>query len=345
MGRILFGEFQASTGSAEELVVCRVAEGELEIHCHGGRAAAEAILQTLAAAGVCVVPAEEWLAATHTDVIKAEALAALTQATTERTAAILLDQYRGALRNEVEAILAEWENAAPKEPILQEFVTAEPSRFARLCSRRRLGRHLTHPFRIVLAGRPNVGKSSLINALCGYQRAIVSAQPGTTRDVVTAATAFEGWPVELADTAGLRDSRDALESAGIARTRAQLTEADLVLVVVDNAAGWSAEEDALLRSFPACLVVYNKCDLPSAVAAERPAGVLVSAVTGMGLNELEEFLVSRLGLLALQPGDAVPFTERQGRWLEHAMDFRGLPTLTRQDCLRHLLNNPSPPES
>jgi tRNA modification GTPase len=343
VGRVIFGAFQGSTSSAEELVVCRVAENELEIHCHGGRAAAQAILQTLAAAGVRVVSSEDWLAATHADLIEAEALVALAQATTERTAAILLEQYRGALRREVEAILAEWEAANAEEPIPLEFVTAEASRFARLCSRIRLGRHLTHPFRIVLAGQPNVGKSSLINALCGYQRAIVSAQPGTTRDVVTATTAFAGWPLELADTAGLRDSPDALESAGIARTRAQLAQADLALLVVDNAVGWSAEEDALLSSFPACLVVYNKCDLPSAGAAERPAGALVSALAGQGLKELEESIVSRLGLLTIQPGDAVPFTERQARWLEHAMDFHRISTMTRQDCLRHLLNHPSPP--
>jgi tRNA modification GTPase len=297
----------------------------------------------LAGAGVRVVAAKDWLAAIHTDLIEAEALAALALATTERTAAILLDQYRGALRREVEAIVAEWEATDGEAPIAQEFVTTEPTGFARLCSRRRLGRHLTQPFRIVLAGRPNVGKSSLINTLCGYQRAIVSSQPGTTRDVVTASTAFAGWPVELADTAGLRDSRDVLESAGIARTRAQLAQADLVLIVADNAADWSAEEEALLRGFPGCLVVYNKCDLPSPSAAGRPAGALVSALTGQGLKELEESIVSRLGLLTIQPGDAVPFTERQARWLEHAMDFHRISMMTRQDCLRHLLNHPSPP--
>ncbi len=79
-----------------------------------------------------------------------------------------------------------------------------------------LGTHLATPWRVVLAGAPNVGKSSLINALLGYGRAIVFDQPGTTRDVVTADAAIEGWPITLADTAGLHDASDATESAGIA---------------------------------------------------------------------------------------------------------------------------------
>jgi tRNA modification GTPase len=86
---------------------------------------------------------------------------------------------------------------------------------------------------VVIAGPPNVGKSSLINALLGYQRAIVFDQPGTTRDVLTATTAIDGWPVELADTAGIREGDDAIETEGVARALAEIRAADLVVEVWD----------------------------------------------------------------------------------------------------------------
>ena len=99
---------------------------------------------------------------------------------------------------------------------------------------RDVGLRLIAGWRVVLAGRPNVGKSRLLNALTGYDRAIVDATPGTTRDVVTARTALDGWPVELADTAGLRPSDDPIEASGVALARARQGEADLVLVVLDR---------------------------------------------------------------------------------------------------------------
>src|SRR6185503_7750192 len=109
----------------------------------------------------------------------------------------------------------------------------------RLLALAEVGLHLTTPWRVVFAGPPNVGKSSLVNALLGYPRAIVYDQPGTTRDVLTASTAFDGWPFELRDTAGLRDgiSLDSVEVEGVARARAQIATADLVVFVHDRSAG------------------------------------------------------------------------------------------------------------
>jgi tRNA modification GTPase len=104
------------------------------------------------------------------------------------------------------------------------------------------GRHLTQPWQVVLTGVPNVGKSSLINRLLGYSRSIVYAEPGTTRDVVTAATAFDGWPVELSDTAGLRDAAGEIEAAGVERARRHLATADLA-IVFSTAAGSCARRN------------------------------------------------------------------------------------------------------
>ena len=158
-----------------------------------------------------------------------------------------------------------------------------------------VGLHLVEPWRVVLAGRPNVGKSSLINALVGYERAIVHATPGTTRDLVTAAAALDGWPVELTDTAGLHASDDALEQAGMSLARERLQRADLVVLVFDASSLWLAEDEALARQWPTALCVFNKCDLlrPDDRNDVRP-GRRTSAVSGQGIEELGRDISERL---------------------------------------------------
>src|SRR5206468_12815742 len=104
----------------------------------------------------------------------------------------------------------------------------------RVIRRAAVGLRLISGWKVVIAGRPNVGKSRLFNAMAGFARAIVDPTPGVTRDVVTFRTAFGGWPVELADTAGLRATEDAIESMGIARSRREQVDADLVLLVLDR---------------------------------------------------------------------------------------------------------------
>ena len=192
-----------------------------------------------------------------------------------------------------------------------------------LLSHSELGLHLTQPWKVVLAGRPNVGKSSLINALVGFRRSIVWAEPGTTRDVVTAATALAGWPVELADTAGLRPAQGDIEAEGIARARCQIEAADLVLLVSDLSAGWTADDDGLLAGFSRStagqassgtqriLLVHNKLDVPAAANSSRPAGVAVSALTGQGLDELAREIVRQLVPQLPPHGTPVPFTDQQ----------------------------------
>jgi tRNA modification GTPase len=183
------------------------------------------------------------------------------------------------------------------------------------------GLHLTRPWRVVLFGEPNVGKSSLINALVGFERAIVFDRPGTTRDVVTAETAFDGWPVRLSDTAGLRADAEELEAAGIERTRAELAEADLPVEVSDRSRPpqpspwfWTA------REFRPRLIVLNKADLPSAWPDEpQPDFVAaVSAHTGEGIRDLMTRIVATL-IPELPPDDEpIPITPRQTEALRAA---------------------------
>jgi tRNA modification GTPase len=303
LGRIRLRQFRGLAGSTEELIVVVISPEDVEIHCHGGPAAANAIAEALAAEGAQRIDWQQWAELVDDDPIRAEARLALAEARTERTCAILLDQYRGALAAalaQIEQLLDAGQRQAAQE------------RLARLQSLAPCGSHLTRPWQVVLAGAPNVGKSSLINALVGYQRAIVFDQPGTTRDVLAAATAVDGWPVELMDTAGLRGPVDALEAAGIEQTRRQLAQADIVLAI----------EDVSLPSAPAnelpasAIAVLNKCDLLSASLREQrlaqsPHACLVSAKTGEGLDQLCAAISRQLVPAIPLPGEAVPFTPRQ----------------------------------
>ena len=297
--RLVVGHFGDDRG--EEVVVRRHADGAVELHCHGGFAAVAMMEQTLVAAGCQRLGWRDWAAACHADPIAAAALAALADARTERTAAILLDQYHGALRRAL---------AEVRQAIERNDHKAAQTQLDALRRWTNVGRHLVQPWRVVLAGAVNVGKSTLINALAGHRRAIVHPSPGTTRDAVTVATAIEGWPIELCDTAGLRSGKDPIEQAGIERAQERLAGADLAVLVFDRSTAWSAEDRALVRQWPKALLVHNKCDLPE-TPDDRPQGVQTSALRGDGVEGLLAAIVTRLVPDPPPAGAAVPFTVDQ----------------------------------
>jgi tRNA modification GTPase len=300
--RIVFGRWCAVQAPGEEVVVCRRAADEVEIHCHGGRLAAGAIVGPLVAGGAREISWQEFATRHELGQLETEARLALSAARTERAAAILLDQWRGGVRSSLgrAAACMECGQAADAAAILHELERSA-----------RVGLHLVDPWRVVLTGRPNVGKSSLINAILGFERSIVHASPGTTRDVVTAQTALDGWPVELADTAGWRDSGDEIEAAGLQQACTQLGQADLIVLVFDVSAAWTGEDQALLAAWPDAVVVHNKCDLVHAVSQGRPPGLMVSAARGGGLDVLVRELGRRLVPEPPSPAAAVLFTQGQ----------------------------------
>jgi tRNA modification GTPase len=160
---------------------------------------------------------------------------------------------------------------------------------------------MRHGALLVLAGRPNAGKSSLFNALLGTSRALVTEIPGTTRDAIEGHTDFLGWPVRLADTAGLSDSGDRLERMGIEVSRRYLSAADLVLLCVE-ADREPGPDEAALASERTSLVVRTKRDLVSGAVE----GLAVSAVTGEGIQELRRAVADRVFGDRIALGDLEP---------------------------------------
>jgi tRNA modification GTPase len=181
-----------------------------------------------------------------------------------------------------------------------------------LVAEARQGELLRQGLRVAIVGRPNVGKSSLLNLLSQRQRAIVTDLPGTTRDLLESELVLDGVPLTLLDTAGIRETGDRVEQLGIARSREALAAADAVLLLFDLAAGWTAEDQALRELVPAgavLLVAGNKADL-AVPGAGTPADVRFSALTGEGREALVAELLRRCGASTLE-GIAVALNARQ----------------------------------
>ncbi len=310
-GRIAFGHWRDATG--EEVVVAVRDADHVEIHCHGGRAAVAKLIDDLVESGCLLSDPTALLDHKGTDPIERAARLALPKARTRRTAEILLDQLNGALHRELCEIISDLQE--------QKKIGAE-RHIELLIQRGKVGLHLTEPWKIVIGGPPNVGKSSLINALVGYERAIVFDQPGTTRDVVTATAALDGWPVEFSDTAGIRDnSSDEIEVAGIDRARLQFQSADLRILVFDATQPANHEDRTLAASSPNAIVVYNKIDLTNGIHenAARQNGFAISATRGDGIHELCQEIIQRLSPASITQGDAIPFTQPQADCLSSAL--------------------------
>lgn len=296
-GRVWIG--QMGRDVADEVVVCVKATQPLpfiEIHGHGGREVVRWLGETLAAEGAVLCSWTEFQRRIVADPLQALATETLTKAPTTRTASILLDQFHGAFASAVRSTLEALHqgNMEAAAAILKELVRHAP-----------LGRHLVQPWRVVLAGAPNVGKSSLLNALAGFQRSVVSPMAGTTRDVVTVRLAIQGWPVEFADTAGLRQTEGDLEGQGISLARSAAFTADLILAIVETTTPpvWpDVVGDRLL-------CVINKSDLPSTWEVSDDAeAVQVSANTGENLAELCDRIGQRLVPTPPEAGAPMPFT-------------------------------------
>jgi tRNA modification GTPase len=273
-------------------------EDVAEFHIHGGRAVRETLFDALAALGLRPAEPGEFSRRAvengRLDLTQAEAIADLVDAETEAQRRQALRQYDGALAALFEGWRADLIGALGRAEAAIDFsddgVGETEFLGARAAAEKisaaikahlddgRRGEVLRDGVRLAIVGPPNAGKSSLINALARRDVAIVSETPGTTRDVVSLRLDLGGYPVEIADTAGLRESADAIEMEGVRRARARAAESDLVLLLLDGSA-----ESPVLKDIRADLTVWNKNDLAT---FRKREGLSLSLKSGEGLDEL-----------------------------------------------------------
>jgi len=301
-------------------------EDVVELSCHGGEQPSRRVLAALIAAGARLArPGEFTLRAFlsgRMDLSQAEAVADLIGASTERAHALALSQLSGELRRAVDALIERLSDAVAEVEARVDFaedvggievpehvvaaIAGLDRELSALLAASAWARAVREGVRVPLVGRPNVGKSSLFNALLGEARSIVTDVPGTTRDRVSEAIELSGVRVTLSDTAGLRETADAVESIGVARAREALSGAALVLWVVDGAAPLAEEDRAIAAELVGARVVValNKCDRPRAVAGADVGALLngtagpmveVSATGALGLDALRAAMAQALG--------------------------------------------------
>ena len=339
--------FRAPTSATGEDVV--------ELSCHGGDAAPQAVLRALFAAGAAPATpgafTERAFLNGKLDLAQAEAVADLIAARGELARRGALAGLGGRLSDEVDGVrealletaaLVELELDFSEEDVafadrsaLAALLDRADALLVRLLSTARLGALVRDGARVVLGGRPNAGKSTLLNALAGQDRAIVSPTPGTTRDAVEAEIELGGLAVRLIDTAGLRETADAIEAEGTARARRAIDTADALLYVVDAAIGPDAEERAFLDALAArrpdlaVLRLANKADtLADGDTSRAWADLALSARDALAhperLDLLRERLLRALRLDLTDPeAGLVTVNERHRHHLSAARDAIG----------------------
>ena len=287
---------------AEELVVCQTEEHAFEVHCHGGNVASSRIVDSLVEGGAEVVSSHDMLLITQSDKFARSAMNLLPTARTERVAALLLDQSRGALRQSLHGISLHLEKNSTE--VAQQ-------QLERLVELGKIGVRLDKPFSVVLIGPPNAGKSSLINAMLGYERSIVFDQPGTTRDLVRAETAVDGWPIRLTDTAGVRETNNQIEREGVRLAKQSLENCDLAIVVRDLTS--SAHIDPVnigLSKTQGRILIGTKSDLVADLMADAVVDcdldLRTSATQNQGIAELNALIASELVPTPPRTGEAIP---------------------------------------
>jgi tRNA modification GTPase len=297
------GELRLGWFGGDEVVAVLIDDSstgsvEVEIQGHGSEILVDSLIRRLATRGIVPATRDEYLKAHGVKRLERLATAVLGRAETTRAAAVLYRQSQGATRAALEPIL---------EAIDANDIASAIFRIDGLLRTAPFGVRLASGFRVALAGPPNVGKSTLINALAGFERTVVSPIPGTTRDAVDVSIVLDCWPIILTDTAGLRDvTADPLEAAGIRIARDEHRRADLVLRMTE----WG-HEPITLNVDDHVIDVRTKADL--AEQADRtkvePSAVVVSAKTGEGLEFLIDRVVDRIAPAEIVASNAVVFDE------------------------------------
>jgi tRNA modification GTPase len=339
------------------------AEDVVEIHCHGSGLVLGRVMESCLSAGARLAQPGEFTKRAflngRLDLTQAEAVIETIRARSEAGLKIAQRHLRGDLGRLVDRLRTRLVGILAQVEAGIDFVEEDISFISRqaltvslqevldeirvLLRTAESGRVLREGARVVIVGRPNVGKSSLLNRLVGEERAIVTDIPGTTRDVIEESVVLDGLMITLVDTAGLRDTTDRVEQEGIKRTRAVRDEGDLVLQVLDAAelAGQDIEAHLGSTGERTDLHLINKSDLVDAATLHRLTALIeqqtkaralpVSARTGWGFKELKESIRSRLSYASLEASEGVLLTnvrhrlalERTASSLREALDATG----------------------
>lgn len=310
-------------------------EHVLELQGHGGPVVMDMLLARACELGARLARPGEFTERAYLndklDLAQAEAVADLIDADSAEAARAALHSLDGVFSDRVHALveglieLRVYVEAAidfPEEEIdflsdgvVQKKLSDLRTQLDVLLSQARQGKLLREGMNVVLAGLPNVGKSSLLNQLAGRESAIVTDIPGTTRDVLREHLSIDGLPLHIIDTAGLRHSDDPIEQEGIRRARVEIERANLALLLVDDFHGLEADARRIMEELPiglAVTVIRNKCDLTDRAPGIRQkmeyTEITLSAKTGAGLDLLREHLKDRMGY---QPGGGGLFMARR----------------------------------
>ena len=330
------------------------AEDVVEIHCHGGALVLQTVCEGLISRGARLAEPGEFTKRAflngRLNLTQAEAVLDTIRAKTAGGLRIAQEHLRGVLSKEIDRmretlirLLAHVEAAidfteeditfiGPDE--LLQGLQQTQSDIRRLAESCREGRILREGISAAIIGRPNVGKSSLLNALLRTDRAIVTAVPGTTRDVLEETLNIRGVPIRLLDTAGVRETNDPVEQEGVKRSRTAMDQAELLLVLLDGSVPLSEEDQDLLAMSQdkRRIVVVNKIDLPDQIQADEFSGfepiVRISATTGEGLDDLRDAIRHAVLRADFEPGERAIVTRarhrasllKAGESLEDAME-------------------------
>ena len=354
---LVYGELHDKEGNTIDLCLCTVSRGPnsytgedtAELQCHGSPAVLREGLEALFAAGARQANAGEFTKRAFLngkmDLTQAEAVIDLIHAESAEEAKNAAGQLGGAIVRKTDKIydllmdLSAHYHAVldyPDEDIedftLNNYVNqlAESrSDLAALLKSFERGKVMQSGVPTAIVGRPNAGKSSLLNALLGYERAIVTNIPGTTRDTIEERVRFGGVMLRLIDTAGIRETDDAVEKIGVERSLAAIENAELILAVVDGSADSSDEDMAVLRaaknSGKPWIFVVNKSDIMNSaksvglVGENAPTTVTISAATGAGLDELEKAVAEMFPTGTEVPAGEILTNARQADAVERAL--------------------------
>lgn len=351
--RLIFGELRDRGGELLDVCLCTISraphsytgENNAELQCHGSPTVLRAALDELFALGARQAAPGEFTKRAflngHMELCAAEAVADIIDAETVECAKNAAGQLSGAISRKVDGIYSALTDISshyhavldyPDEDIedfqLESYegsLTSALTELERLLQSHERGKLMTGGIPAAIAGRPNAGKSSLLNALLGYDRAIVTAIPGTTRDTIEEKLRIGRLTLRLIDTAGIRDTDDEVERLGVERSRAAMSKAELVIAVVDGS-GEITDEDreviAQAEAAPKGIVVLSKRDIaePDAEITTALPVVSLSSVTGDGMDELERVIAERFPLPEVPAGEILT-NVRQADAVKRAIEY------------------------